>query len=139
MWTFGYSKLPLPIPWMETQTIKPVILYGMFILMRISLRTPSLYEGFGNAFLEAIYFKKPILINRYPIFVTDIEQKGFDLITMDGFITEEIVRQIKEILVSPDRRGKMVKRNYDIASRNYSYIELRKYLSTLITSFFGAE
>ena len=24
---------------------------------------PSLYEGFGNAFLEAIYFKKPLLIN----------------------------------------------------------------------------
>jgi hypothetical protein len=45
---------------------------------------PSLYEGFGNAFLEAIYFKKPLLINRYAIFVRDIEPKGFDLITMDG-------------------------------------------------------
>lgn len=32
---------------------------------------PSLYEGFGNAFLEAIYFKKPLLINRYAIFVKD--------------------------------------------------------------------
>jgi glycosyltransferase involved in cell wall biosynthesis len=30
---------------------------------------PSLYEGFGNAFLEAVYFKKPLLINRYAIFV----------------------------------------------------------------------
>ena len=26
---------------------------------------PSLYEGFGNAFLEAVYFKKPLLINHY--------------------------------------------------------------------------
>jgi len=33
---------------------------------------PSLIEGFGNAFLEAIYFKKPILVNRYAIFVRDI-------------------------------------------------------------------
>ncbi|MBW2640301.1 MAG: glycosyltransferase family 4 protein [Deltaproteobacteria bacterium] len=40
---------------------------------------PSLYEGFGNAFLEAIYFKKPILVNRYAIFVRDIEPKGFSV------------------------------------------------------------
>jgi glycosyltransferase involved in cell wall biosynthesis len=30
------------------------------------------YEGFGNAFIEAIYFKKPIIVNRYSIFVEDI-------------------------------------------------------------------
>jgi len=41
---------------------------------------PSLYEGFGNAFLEAVYFKKPLLINRYAIFLRDIEPKEFDLI-----------------------------------------------------------
>jgi hypothetical protein len=26
---------------------------------------PSLIEGFGNAFLEAIYFRKPLLMQRY--------------------------------------------------------------------------
>ncbi|MEJ2656216.1 MAG: glycosyltransferase family 4 protein, partial [Desulfobacterales bacterium] len=41
---------------------------------------PSLYEGFGNAFLEAVYFKKPLLINRYSTFIRDIEPKGFNLI-----------------------------------------------------------
>ena len=30
---------------------------------------PSLYEGFGNALLEAFYFKKPIMTNRYSIYV----------------------------------------------------------------------
>jgi hypothetical protein len=45
--------------------------------------SPSLYEGFGNAFLEAVYFKKPLLINRYAIFVRDIEPKAFDFIAMD--------------------------------------------------------
>ena len=28
---------------------------------------PSIYEGYGNAFVEAIYFRKPILVNRYQI------------------------------------------------------------------------
>ena len=46
---------------------------------------PSLYEGFGNAFLEAVYLKKPILVNRYTVYIVDIETKGFDVIEMDGF------------------------------------------------------
>jgi len=29
---------------------------------------PSGYEGFGNAVLEAIYFKKPVVVNRYSIY-----------------------------------------------------------------------
>ncbi|MBU1163629.1 MAG: glycosyltransferase family 4 protein, partial [Proteobacteria bacterium] len=32
---------------------------------------PSVYEGYGNAFVESIYFRKPIAINRYPIFIAD--------------------------------------------------------------------
>jgi glycosyltransferase involved in cell wall biosynthesis len=59
---------------------------------------PSLYEGFGNAFLEAIYFKKPILINRYSTFIRDIEPKGFKLVVMDRFLTSKIVQKVKEIL-----------------------------------------
>ena len=37
---------------------------------------PSTYEGFGNALLEAIYFRVPVVINRYSIYVQDIEPKG---------------------------------------------------------------
>ncbi|MBC8391487.1 MAG: glycosyltransferase family 4 protein [Deltaproteobacteria bacterium] len=100
---------------------------------------PSSYEGFGNALLEAIYFKKPVLVNRYPIFVRDIEPKGFNLIIMDGFITGEIVQRVKNIMESSEKRERMVNRNYNIASRYYSYTRLREYLSALIINFFGAE
>ena len=99
---------------------------------------PSLYEGFGNALLEAIYFKKPILINRYPTFIRDIEPKGFDLVVMDRFLNGDIVQRVKGILESPEKKEKMVNLNYKIARRHYSYIELRKYLIGLIVSFFGA-
>ncbi|MGD9008811.1 MAG: glycosyltransferase family 4 protein [Desulfobacteraceae bacterium] len=100
---------------------------------------PSLYEGFGNAFLEAIYFKKPLLINRYAIFVRDIEPKGFDLIVMDGFLTEKNVRQVREILESDERRQQMVSHNYAVARRHFSYAVLRRYLNMLITNFFGVD
>ena len=99
---------------------------------------PSLHEGFGNALLEAMYFKKPILINRYATFIRDIEPKGFNFIVMDRFLTREIVQKVKDILESPEKKEKMVNLNYNIASRHYSFVELRKYLNGLIASFFGA-
>jgi glycosyltransferase involved in cell wall biosynthesis len=100
---------------------------------------PSLYEGFGNAFLEAIYFKKPLLINRYSIFVRDIEPKGFDLVVMDGFLTKKNVQKVQEVLESPERREKMVTTNYEIAIRHYSYAVLRRWLNNIIVNFFGIE
>src|SRR6266545_613299 len=30
---------------------------------------PSRYEGFGNALLEALYHRRPLLVNRYPVYV----------------------------------------------------------------------
>ncbi|MGD8990278.1 MAG: glycosyltransferase family 4 protein [Desulfobacterales bacterium] len=98
---------------------------------------PSLYEGFGNAFLEAVYFKKPILINRYATFVRDIEPLGFDLIVMDGFLSKQTVQNVVDTLGSVKRRKKMVKTNYEIASRHYSYRVLRNQLSGILQSFFG--
>ncbi len=98
---------------------------------------PSLYEGFGNAFLEAIYFKKPMLINRYAIFVRDIEPKGFDLIVMDGFLTQKTIKQVQDILASPEMKNHMVNHNYQVAARYYSFSVLRRWLHTLMTNFFG--
>ena len=98
---------------------------------------PSLYEGFGNAFLEAVYFKKPLLINRYATFVRDIEPKGFDLIQMDGYLNHQTVQKVKEVLESPQRCQKMVNNNYEVASRHYSYAVLRRWLSIILTNFFG--
>lgn len=97
---------------------------------------PSLYEGFGNAFLEAIYFKKPLLINRYSTFVRDIEPLGFDLIAMNGYLSRKIVQRVVEILESTTRREKMVNYNYTVAARHYSYSILRKQLNAILNYFF---
>src|SRR5574341_260611 len=37
---------------------------------------PSLLEGFGNAFLEAVYYRRPIFVNNYTIYSIDIKPKG---------------------------------------------------------------
>jgi glycosyltransferase involved in cell wall biosynthesis len=100
---------------------------------------PSLYEGFGNAFLEALYFKKPILINRYSIFVRDIEPMGFDLVIMDQFLTKKVVEKGKLVLEDAERRKKMVETNYELALKHFSYKLLWKNLSFLLTKFFGLD
>jgi len=96
---------------------------------------PSVYEGFGNALIEAVYFKKPILVNRYPIFIKDIEPKGFELIVMDGFLTKNTVHKTKEVIESPELKEKMVNKNYDVASRHYSYSVLKNHLNTMMNDF----
>ena len=98
---------------------------------------PSLYEGFGNAFLESVYFKKPILINRYATFIQDIEPRGFDLLAMDGYLTRRTVQNVRAVLESPERREQMVNHNYQVAARHFSYEVLRRQLSALLTKFFG--
>ena len=98
---------------------------------------PSLHEGFGNAFLEAVYFKKPLMINRYATFIKDIEPKGFDLVAIDGHITKETIHKIKEILGSDSKKKEMVSKNYKIAKKNYSYSLLRKQLNFLLKNLFG--
>ena len=98
---------------------------------------PSTYEGFGNALLEAIYFRKPVLINRYSIFVRDIEPKGFRLLTMDGFVTPTIARQVRQILTDSDLCQEVVNHNYEIARQFYSYSTIRSNLRAFIADLTG--
>ena len=99
---------------------------------------PSLYEGFGNAFLEAIYFNKPILVNRYKVFMDDIEPKGFDLVTMDGALTVDVVERIRDIVNDKQRQKRMVDHNYRLALKHYSYASLRKQLALIEPKIFGS-
>lgn len=82
---------------------------------------PSTYEGFGNAFLETVYFKKPILCNRYSIYRTDIEPCGFDVILMDGFLTDDVISKVRDVTSDPARRQRMVEHNYAVAHQFFSY------------------
>jgi glycosyltransferase involved in cell wall biosynthesis len=100
---------------------------------------PSLYEGFGNALLEAFYFKVPVLINRYSIFVQDIEPRGFKTIAMDGIVTQEVVDQVRRILDRPGERSAMVEHNYRIATRYFSYAVLQRRLQTLVINVMGLD
>ena len=96
---------------------------------------PSLYEGFGNAFLEAIYFKKPLMVNRYQIFVRDIEPLGFKLAVMDGYLSKKTVQNVREILDSDNIRSTVVDHNYTLAAHHFSFTVLNNHLDLLMREF----
>jgi glycosyltransferase involved in cell wall biosynthesis len=98
---------------------------------------PSTVEGFGNAFLEAIYYRRPIVMSTYEIFRRDIEPKGFRVIGFEDFITEETVRQAQAILRDPALAAEMTRHNYELGRRYYSYRVLEKSLVVLLNQMLG--
>lgn len=98
---------------------------------------PSKVEGFGNAFLEAIYFRKPIVVNNYAIYATDIRPKGFKVIEFNDFITDETVDAAREVLLNPQLAEEMCEHNYQLALKHFSYRILRNKLRVLLNNAFG--
>ena len=98
---------------------------------------PSLLEGFGNGFLEAVYFRRPILVNNYTIYAVDIKPKGFRAIEFDGFLTDETIEQVRKVLTDKLFVRQMVEQNYQLAKRFYSYAVLKHQLRALLHSFVG--
>ena len=98
---------------------------------------PSRVEGFGNAFLETIYYRKPIMVNNYSIYSHDIKPKGFDVIEMDNFISTHTVKYTKKILNNPVRMKEMAEKNYALGLKYFSYTILEAKLYHLLTNFWG--
>ncbi|AEB11434.1 glycosyltransferase family 4 protein [Marinithermus hydrothermalis] len=89
---------------------------------------PSLYEGFGNALLETIWFKKPALVNRYPVYAEDIAPKGFRFVEIEGTVTPEAVQAVRGLLADPEAVSEMVEHNYRLAETHYGYATLERVL-----------
>jgi hypothetical protein len=98
---------------------------------------PSYVEGFGNAFLEAIYYKCPLVVNNYSIYEADIKPKGFQVIEFDGFISEKTLDDTRYILAHPELAAQQSEHNYELARRYYSYTMLERRLGTLLSDCFG--
>jgi glycosyltransferase involved in cell wall biosynthesis len=96
---------------------------------------PSGYEGFGNAFLEAVYYCRPIVVNRYSTYIRDIEPKDFDVILMDNFVSINTIEQIREVLSDEFRQKAMFEKNYRQADKHFSFQVLEKCLSGLLNAF----
>lgn len=93
----------------------------------------SKYEGFGNAFIEAILAKRPVFVNNYkPVFWADIGAKGFKTVMIEkNVLTDEAVNEICEIISNDKLRKEIVEYNFELGKKYFSYEVLEEKLSEL--------
>lgn len=109
---------------------------------------PSLWEGWGNQFLEAVKAKLPLLLFEYPVYKIDIKDKGFEVISLgdkirdfdeDGLarvedsVIEDAADQALSLLTDSGQREQVVEHNFEVALQHYSMETLKGYLEPLFT------
>jgi len=94
----------------------------------------STYEGFGNAFVEAILSKTPIFVNNYkPVYWPDIGSKGFKVIMLeDKKLTDEALQQMQDIIYNPKLNREVADYNFELGKKHFSYDTLESKLGELI-------
>ena len=99
----------------------------------------STYEGFGNAFVEAVLARRPIFVNDYePVYWPDIGSLGFETVMIrKGRLTPQAVDQIQALLADPARRIRLADRNFEIGRRHFSFERLRSLLKELFARSSG--
>lgn len=98
---------------------------------------PSHYEGFGNAFLEAIYFGKPVLVNSYAVYARDIAPLGFNTVEMAQVVTSDVVEQTRTLLHDDAMRADWAAKNYALGLQHFSFTVARRKLAGRLANLFG--
>ncbi len=102
-----------------------------------------IWEGFGNALLEAVAAKVPIVISTYLVYKTDIRIHDFDIIEIQDnyndknelIITDTSLERAYEILNNPEKRQKMVEHNFKVANEHFGYNTLKRNLIELLDDY----
>ncbi|MDF1575510.1 MAG: glycosyltransferase family 4 protein [Bacteroidales bacterium] len=94
----------------------------------------STYEGFGNAFVEAVLARRPVFVNNYkPVYLPDIGSKGFKTVMIEnGELTREAVGEMAEIIYNPTLAEEIADYNFKLGKKEFSYDTLRGKLNRLI-------
>ncbi len=98
---------------------------------------PSLYEGFGNAFLEAIYFRKPVVVNTYAVYARDLAPLGFRTVEMTQLLGRETVELTRRVLADPALRREWGDINYELGLKYFSYRVAQRKLLARLSNLFG--
>ena len=94
----------------------------------------SSYEGFGNAFVEAVLARRPIFVNNYePVYLPDIGSKGFRTVMIEhGELNDQAVKDMAEIIYNPSLASEIAEYNFNLGKKYFSYDTLREKLEKLI-------
>jgi glycosyltransferase involved in cell wall biosynthesis len=94
----------------------------------------STYEGFGNAFVEAVLARVPVFVNNYkPVYWPDIGSKGFKAVMLeDNVITGKALNEMQEVIYNEKLNKEIADYNYELGKKYFSYETLEEKLDELI-------
>lgn len=108
---------------------------------------PSVWEGWGNQLIEAVYAKLPVVLFEYPVYVTDLKQTGFEVATLGDTVAGTDARGLVQVdparvreaagsciryLKDGEARRAAVERNFALAKEHYSLHALRRIIEGLL-------
>jgi glycosyltransferase involved in cell wall biosynthesis len=99
---------------------------------------PSLIEGFGRGLLAALSRRRMVVLNRYPVYDLDIRPRGFKVVEMSGFVSDETVARTRELLDDPVRMAEWTEHNLELVRRFFSTDVLRRELRSMLADIVDA-
>ena len=107
---------------------------------------PSILEGWGNQFLEAVFAQKPIIVYEYPVFLQDIKplkfkvgtlgsthtQNSHGYVEVSGEQIDSAGEQALQYLTNKMVREDAVLTNFAIGKEHFSYQALESILEGLL-------
>ncbi len=102
-----------------------------------------IWEGFGNALLEAVAARAPVVVTTYLVYKTDIMPSGIENVEIrdryddagDLVIPETALESIHYLLTHPDYRQNLVEQNFQIAKTEFSLDVLRDRLNKVLAVY----
>lgn len=110
---------------------------------------PSVWEGWGNQLIEAVFAQLPVLLFEYPVYVSDLREAGFAAVslgeTVDGHDANGLVQvapekidraaaEVMRYLQDGEMRRKAVEDNFARARERYSYEALAGHLREILAA-----
>jgi hypothetical protein len=131
----------------KSQRSKKYSLWDCYVYADAVMYT-SVWEGWGNQFMEAIIARKPVVVFEYPVFTTDIKPFGFDVVSLGEkfsyneyglveILSEKVdlaAQKIMNTLSDIKKYEQTVNANYRLGKENFNiHIQLKKHLEKLIS------
>jgi len=102
-----------------------------------------IWEGFGNALMEAIAARVPIVTTAYLVYKTDIKVIGFDNIEIRDVydkhghlvIEDSVLKKMHRVFTDQTYRSKMVAKNFELGQREFGMNRLQDMLADVFDEY----
>ncbi len=103
-----------------------------------------IWEGFGNALLEAVAARVPVVVSTYLVYKTDIMPLGMRNIEVRDCYDEEtglvcisdaVLDEIHYVLTHPAERSERVAHNLEVAKREFGFHVLERKLDRVFSEY----